>query len=607
MQSSLTGRLTSSRGGAIAARGPGGGDRRDPARVYITHYRSSVKSDTAPTPVLVAKRLIPAGTTGIEDRHEAALRRQRRAGGARSRPAQSPIPARSTGSVAATDIYPGQQMTAPTSRRAARATGGVTRVAAERQPARRRDPDRRARRQSREPADRRPRRHLPAARRSSSGHDHQAVPRRTSRCCRSTRAATPTEPSRADRPRRSGARRRRRALRVEAHGALVRAAAGERLGADARRRRPATRRCCSTRARTDADGERRSTRSSPSTRASPPTSIAPSLPSDGDIRLTGVVEGLEAAARSLEDTPCDVLVVACAGYSDRVLFLVENAVTPGPEAAGARAQRRLAERVRPPRVRGRGGRHPDAAADRATQIRFAIQKVIARRQGGVTGGRDLGRLIVVLGPKGGTGKTLVATNLAVALQEAGKRTVHRRPRPPVRRRRPLHGPQPGEDDLRPRPRRGRRSTPRSSTASSSTHSPGVKALLAPSRPDQASVVTVELVREVYALLRPAVRRHRRRHAARLHARGDRLDRHLDRPRHGRDARLAVAQEHQLGLETLELMGYDREDDIRSSSTAPTPGSASRPPTSSRCSAARRRCSSRATARSRARSTKACRS
>jgi len=60
-------------------------------------------------------------------------------------------------------------------------------------------------------------------------------------------------------------------------------------------------------------------------------SIAPSLPTDGDIRLTGVVEGLEAAARSLEDTPCDILLIACGGYSDRVLFLVENAVRQDPK------------------------------------------------------------------------------------------------------------------------------------------------------------------------------------------------------------------------------------------------------------------------------------
>src|SRR5882672_137416 len=110
-------------------------------------------------------------------------------------------------------------------------------------------------------------------------------------------------------------------------------------------------------------------------------SISPSLPTDGDIRLTGVVEGLEAAARSLEDTPCDILLIACGGYSDRVLFLVENAVRQDPK--------------RPVLVLSEGSpngfvrRVFEVGADdilmlpqTSQQIRFAIQKVIARRQGG---------------------------------------------------------------------------------------------------------------------------------------------------------------------------------------------------------------------------------
>ena len=149
--------------------------------------------------------------------------------------------------------------------------------------------------------------------------------------------------------------------------------------------------------------------------------ISPSLPKDGEIRLTGVIEGLDAAARTLEDTPCDVLLVACSGYSDRVLFLIENAVKQDPK--------------RPVLVIGEGSpngfvrRVFEVGADDILmmpqtdqQIRFAIQKVIARRQGAEKADTG-GRLIVVLGPKGGTGKTLVATNLAVGLQEAGDRTV----------------------------------------------------------------------------------------------------------------------------------------------------------------------------------------
>ena len=331
--------------------------------------------------------------------------------------------------------------------------------------------------------------------------------------------------------------------------------------------------------------------------------ISPSLPTDGDIRLTGVVEGLEAAARSLEDTPCDILLIACGGYSDRVLFLIENAVRQDPK--------------RPVLVLSEGSpngfvrRVFEVGADdilmmpqSSTQIRFAIQKVIARRQG-KTPSDPLGRLIVVLGPKGGTGKTLVATNLAVALQEAGERTVivdldlqfgdvalcmGLTPEKTIYDLALAGGPLDAEK----------------LDAFLVEHESGVKVLLAPRRPDQASVVSVELVREVYAFLRhqfdavvvdtppgftPEVIAS--------------IDISTDLVMVGMLDSLSL-KNTKLGLETLELMGYP-QDDIRSSSTARTRGSASPPPTSRPSSAACPTCSSRATARSRGRSTKASRS
>jgi len=226
--------------------------------------------------------------------------------------------------------------------------------------------------------------------------------------------------------------------------------------------------------------------------------ISPSLPDGGDIRLTGVIEGLDAAARTLEDTPCDLLLVACSGYSDRVLFLIESAVKQDPK--------------RPVLVMGEGSpngfvrRVFEVGADDILmmpqtdqQVRFAIQKVIARRQGAekVDSG---GRLIVVLGPKGGTGKTLVATNLAVGLQEAGERTVivdldlqfgdvalcmGLDPNATIHDLALAEGSMDAEKLDR----------------FLVEHPSGVRALLAPRRPDHASVVTVELVRDVYSVLR----------------------------------------------------------------------------------------------------------
>jgi pilus assembly protein CpaE len=287
-------------------------------------------------------------------------------------------------------------------------------------------------------------------------------------------------------------------------------------------------------------------------------SIAPSLPVEEDIRLTGVVEGLEAAARSLEDTPCDVLVVVCSGYSDRVLFLIENAVRQDPQ--------------RPVLVVSDGSpngfvrRVFEVGADdilmlpqTAQQIRFAIQKVIARRHGVVTTDA-LGRMIVVLGPKGGTGKTLVATNLAVALQEAGERTVivdldlqfgdvalcmGLNPDRTIHDLALSEGPMDWEK----------------LESFLATHESGVRALLAPRRPDHASVVTLDLIRDAYAYLRqhfdvivvdtppgftPEVIAS--------------IDISNDLVMVGMLDSLSL-KNTRLGLETLELMGY-RHDDIR---------------------------------------------
>jgi pilus assembly protein CpaE len=230
--------------------------------------------------------------------------------------------------------------------------------------------------------------------------------------------------------------------------------------------------------------------------------VMSSLPGDSDVEIVTVVEGVDRAAKLLGDTPCDALLVACSGYSERVLIFTETAARVDPE--------------RPVIVLSTGSpngfvrRVFEVGADDiigipqpADAVRFAIQKAIARRQSAsLRGEGGLARLVVVLGPKGGTGKTLTATNLAVAMQEAGSKvalvdldlqfgdialcmglppdhTIHDLA---------LDG---GAIDL-PTVERFMM-----------THASGVKVLVAPSRPDQAATVSVEVVREVYAALRPS--------------------------------------------------------------------------------------------------------
>ena len=107
---SATGRLTSTRRGAVLL---GVGAAVLAAIIlaaYISWYRSSVESGTAPTAVLTANRLIARGTPGsviaAKQLYETTtVSEDTVKSGAIADPALL------AGSVAATDIYPGQQLT----------------------------------------------------------------------------------------------------------------------------------------------------------------------------------------------------------------------------------------------------------------------------------------------------------------------------------------------------------------------------------------------------------------------------------------------------------------------------------------------------------------
>jgi pilus assembly protein CpaE len=228
--------------------------------------------------------------------------------------------------------------------------------------------------------------------------------------------------------------------------------------------------------------------------------VTPFLPQDPDIDIVGAVEGVTETSLALENTPCDILLVACAGYSDRALFLIENAVRQDPK--------------RPVLVLSDGGsagfvrRVFEVGADDIVMlpqtrdtIAFAIHKAIARNAGGARrDGIEPARLIVVLGPKGGTGKTITATNLAVALQERGKKVVIVDLDLQFGDVALCMGLPPGKT-IHDLATSGRPLDADMLDDYLVEHSSGVKALLAPSRPDHASTVSVELIRDIYGLLR----------------------------------------------------------------------------------------------------------
>jgi pilus assembly protein CpaE len=144
--------------------------------------------------------------------------------------------------------------------------------------------------------------------------------------------------------------------------------------------------------------------------------------------------------------------------------------------------------------------HADAIAS-AQEVVFSVEKALARRRGVPSqAGQKLGRMICVLGLKGGSGKTLTAVNLAVSLADAGRSvaivdldlqfgdiglTLGMTP----------------ERTLYDLVRSGGSMDAEKLGDFLTPHPSGVRALLAPARPDQAGVITPAFLKDVYGLLR----------------------------------------------------------------------------------------------------------
>ena len=225
------------------------------------------------------------------------------------------------------------------------------------------------------------------------------------------------------------------------------------------------------------------------------------------VQVVGLVHGLEDEANPLQDTPSDVLVVACSEPSEDAVAFIRSACDRRPG--------RPVVVLTGPAENGNVGRVFEAGADdlvRLTEedwwgseevsehLSFVLEKAVARRAGTPASTTDGGRVICVLGPKGGIGKTLTASNLSASLAEAGASVTV------------------VDVDLQfgdvglalgLRPDRTIYDLARSAgsidaeklDAYLATHDSGVRALLAPTRPDQAGAVTPELLATVYPVLR----------------------------------------------------------------------------------------------------------
>jgi pilus assembly protein CpaE len=224
------------------------------------------------------------------------------------------------------------------------------------------------------------------------------------------------------------------------------------------------------------------------------------LPDGSAVEIVGIINGLEESWRTLQETAPDLLIVACQGYSDRALYFIDASVKQQPDRPVVVLTTGSPNGfVR--RVFESGADDILTLPEAPERLSFALEKAVARRRGAaVASGIALAPMICVLGPKGGTGKTLVSTNLSVALARRGNRVVlvdldlqfgdvglalGLRP----------------DKTIHDLVRSGGSLDEEKLRAYLVRHESGLDVLLAPTRPDQASSVTVDLLRDVFTNLR----------------------------------------------------------------------------------------------------------
>lgn len=245
-------------------------------------------------------------------------------------------------------------------------------------------------------------------------------------------------------------------------------------------------------------------------------SVEAVLPVQPGIELAGVAENLERGWDQIASDRIDAVLVACAGSADRALAFAEGVsghfpdravlllYTGSPNGVGQRALAAGAEDlVAMPDSNG----EPPSPVEReriAGELHTALEKAVARRRRATAAPRVAqGRMVVVLGPKGGAGKTLVSSSLAITMAESGQDVVLldldlqfgdaalTLGLPPTRTIYDLviSGGSLDAEKL---------------ADYLVTHESGVKVLQAPARPDQAASVTVGFLRQLFDVLRATV-------------------------------------------------------------------------------------------------------
>ena len=211
---------------------------------------------------------------------------------------------------------------------------------------------------------------------------------------------------------------------------------------------------------------------------------------------------------ALDEAICDLVLVACGGDGERALSFIAAAVKERPQVpvvvayqgapngfVGAAFEAGADEVLMLP------AEAEGAIAPPASDVLFTFQKALARRNGAPSASAQRhSRTICVLGPKGGIGKTVVASNLGVALASEGASVALVDLNLQCGDLALALGLQP-ERTIYDLATSGGSLDAEKLDAFLGRHESGARVLMAPTRPDQSSSVTVEFLGRAYSLLR----------------------------------------------------------------------------------------------------------
>jgi pilus assembly protein CpaE len=226
--------------------------------------------------------------------------------------------------------------------------------------------------------------------------------------------------------------------------------------------------------------------------------IRPALPAATPVRVMTLAEATEQGPDVVEQLGVDLMIIGSAAYSEPALRIIASVAARHPDCPIAVLYAGTPNGFMESAFEA-GADDLIRLPQRTDDLAFALEKIIAKRRSPSEATANA-RMVAVLGPKGGTGKTLITCNLAVAFALKGLRTVV-----------VDMDLQFGDVGLALGLRPGQTIYDLAISAGSLDgdkvdnflveHPSGARVLLAPSRPDQAAAIEVPFLRKLFDILR----------------------------------------------------------------------------------------------------------